>query len=306
MAWCGESKVSRTGTQLLTDEGTLLDWMKSHGVDWRVYHDGLSFFALFSSAWEHLFSDGFRDFERFLSDMQNDPIPPLGHPQVVLVEPSYQNGPHLGSDRPNDNHAPLAVGWGEEFLRRTYEAARSNRKRWESTVLVLTYDEHGGFFDHVPPLDVACATGGAEPRRFTSTGPRVPAVVVSPLVDRGAVCHLPLDHTSVLQLLAEIFTPGVPYSPAVDGRRAQGIGSFSSLIREVPRDDAPPPPSQPIAVSTVLGQTLLEPPAGQDMQSAFELAANELLSKEPVRTAAKYPELQHWKVAVDTARGQRG
>ncbi len=66
----------------------------------------------------------------------------------------------------------------------------------------------------------------------------------------------------------------------------------------------PPPPPQPIPAPTVLGTSLARPPATQ-MQSAFESAANELMKQEPKRTADKYPELFHWKVAVETARRER-
>jgi phospholipase C len=301
MAWCGQSRIFRTSDRLITCDGTVLDWMDAAKVDWRVYHDGLSFFALFPKSWNHLLGDQFREFERYFFDMQKDPLPT--RPQVILVEPSYQNGPHVGPDRPNDNHAPLAVGWGEEFLRRTYEAARSNPARWAKTLMIVSYDEHGGFFDHVPPLPISCTTSGDEPHSFTSTGPRVPGIVVSPLVDRASVSHLQLDHTSVLQLLAEVFTAGAPYSAEVDRRRTQGIESLSALLRDDPRDDSPPPPTQPIPVNTVLGKTVTEPPVS-DMQSAFELAANELMAQEPARTADKYPELYQWKTAVDTGRGR--
>jgi phospholipase C len=303
MAWCGASRIYTTGAQLIPSDGTLLDWMDQAGVRWRVYHDGLSCFALFPDAWEHLLGEHFRDYESYLHDMQLEPV--SEGPQVIVVEPSYQNAPHLGSDRPNDNHAPLAVGWGEEFLRRTYEAARVNPERWAKTVMIVYYDEHGGFFDHVAPLEIPYRTGGSDPHQFATTGPRVPAIIVSPLVARGSVSHVQLDHTSVLQLLAELFTPGKPYSPDVEARRAQGIASVSALLGDAPRADAPPPPTQPIAVETVLGRTVTEPPSSKS-QSLFERAAQELLTKHPDLTAQKYPELHHWMAAVETGRGQKG
>ena len=308
MAWSGESAVHDTKARLVPCEETVLDWLDRAGVRWRVYHDGLSFFALFPGAWKHLLGGGFRDYEYYLLDMLNEPA--ASGPQVILVEPSYQDAPHLGSDRPNDNHAPLAVAWGEEFLRRTYEAARANPRRWAKTVMVVTYDENGGFFDHVAPLPVKYTTAGEAPHAFATTGPRVPAVVISPLVQRGGACHLPLDHTSVLQLLAELFTPGRDYSPAVRARRDQGIVSLSAAL--APREQrgpslqsSPPPPSLPIPAVTTLGRTLMNRPTS-GMRSAFEEAALQLMAREPKRTARKYPELYHWKAAADLARGEQG
>jgi phospholipase C len=302
MAWCGGSQIHDTKARLIPTDSTLLDWLDGAGVRWRVYHDGLSFFALYPKAWKQVLGDGFRDYEFFFHDLSSAPA--AGDPQVIIVEPSYQDGPHFGSDRPNDNHAPLAVGWGEEFLRRTYEAVRANPDRWASTVLVLYYDEHGGFFDHVAPPSISYATREDRPHAFTSAGPRVPAVVVSPLVSRGAVCSAQLDHTSILQLLAELFTPGQDYNADVRARRLQGIASLSVALEDVQRTDAPPPPSQAIPVTTVLGRSLAAPP-GSGMQAAFEDAAQALIQQEPALTAKKYPELFQWKAAVEAARGQK-
>jgi len=301
MAWCGASQIHDTRARLIPTDGTILDWLEQAKVRWRVYHDGLSFFALFERAWGQLLGDRFRDTEALFRDLAADPA--ADDPQVIIVEPTYQDAPHLGSDRPNDNHAPLAVGWGEEFLRRTYEAVRANPRRWAGTVMVLHYDEHGGFFDHVSPPGVTYSTREAEPHAFASAGPRIPAVIVSPLVSPGSVCSALLDHTSVLQFLAELHTPGQDYGDDVRARRLQGIASLSVALDEVARPDRPPPPVQPISVATVLGRTLVSPP-GSGMRAAFENAALELMQREPAGSAAKFPELLHWKAAMETARGQ--
>jgi phospholipase C len=222
-------------------------------------------------------------------------------PQVIIVEPSYNDGPHLGSDHPNDNHPPLAIGWGEEFLRRTYQAATANSERWEKTVLVYYYDEHGGFFDHVPPPATRYVTSGAPSRTFESLGPRVPAVVVSPLVAAGSVSHALFDHTSVLQMLAERFTPGKPYSADVDQRRHDGIHSLSEVLGDTPRVDIPAAPSAPITVQSALGKAVRVRPENP-MQASFELAASEMMVAEKDGMAKKYPELFQWKAAVDAER----
>jgi phospholipase C len=78
---------------------------------------------------------------------------------------------------------------------------------WNQMVMVVTYDEHGGFFDHVSPLLVTADCGpGNEP--FKSTGIRVPSFVVSPFVSPGDIYHNNLDHTSILEFLSEWLTPG--------------------------------------------------------------------------------------------------
>ena len=80
-------------------------------------------------------------------------------------------------------------------------------------MLIVTFDEHGGFFDHMPPLTVSYDPPDAAYPRFETTGVRVPALVVSPLVAAQQVYSRPLDHTSILQFLAERSVPrrrGIP------------------------------------------------------------------------------------------------
>jgi phospholipase C len=214
-------------------------------------------------------------------------------PQIILIEPSYADAPHLGSNHPNDDHPPLAVGFGEQFLRQIYEALTCNPDRWAKTVLLVMYDEHGGFFDHVPPLSVPYAPPDAAYPPFTTTGVRVPALVVSPLVAERHVYSGALDHTSVLQCLAERFSPHEEgYSIDVNQRRALGIASVSEVLNlSNPRTVIPAMPRESIQSMALLGQILLEKTPSQ---RAFENAALAMINRYPHETARKYPELWHW------------
>lgn len=301
MAFCGSSRIYDTssGARLIPTDDLLFDWLDRNGVDWRVYHDGLSFFALYPAAWKHVLGPRFRDFENYFHDMQAE-APGKG-PQVFVVEPSYNDGPHIGPDHPNDNHPPAAVGWGEDFLRRTYQAATVNPERWARTVLVYYYDEHGGLYDHVAPPRIAYTTCGSPAHTFDSLGPRVTAIVVSPLVEARKPCSLLFDHTSVLQFLAELITPGAPYSAEVAARKAQGISSLSAALGDTPRVDVPPVPSAPIQVSAALGAGVrLRPQNG--LQASFELAVSQLLVAHQPEMKQKYPELFQWKASIDELR----
>jgi phospholipase C len=301
MAFCGSSEIFDTssGPRLIHTDDILFDWLERNRIRWRVYHDGLSFFALYPRAWEFVLGDKFRDFEQYFHDMQTEPIET--GPQVIIVEPSYNDGPHIGPDHPNDNHPPLAIGFGEEFLRGVYQAATINPNRWHKTVLVHYYDEHGGFYDHVPPPWIPYTTKGNPAHTFNSLGVRIPGIIVSPYVDRGSVCTALFDHTSVLQFLAELLTPGVPYSAEVEDRKSKGIRSISVALTDVRRTDVPVVPSQPIQVETVLGAGV-RPRLANDLQASFELAAEQLMASNPQATAEKYPELFQWKATVDTER----
>ena len=101
-----------------------------------------------------------------------------------------------------------------------------------------------------------------------------------------------LDHTSVLQLLAEKFTPGTPYSPAVETRRQSGIASVSAVLDlSAPRADLPVAPDFSITVAMPLGEN--RPPV-TPLETTFEEAALDMVRKFPKPTAQKYPEVSHW------------
>jgi phospholipase C len=139
------------------------------------------------------------------------------------------------------------------------------------------------------------------PHTFDSLGVRIPGIVVSPYVDRGSVCHELFDHTSVLQFLAEVFTPGTPYSAEVAERTKKGIKSISVALGDSPRADVPEVPSQPIQVENVLGGGVRVRPAN-DLQASFELAAEKLMASHLDASAKKYRDLFHWKAAMDAER----
>jgi phospholipase C len=301
MAFCGDSSIFETKLQLIDATGNIFDWMKNHGVKWRVYHDGLSFFVLYKDLWKYVLSDQFKDYEFLFRDFQDEADETF--PEVILVEPSYQDAPHLGSDHPNDNHPPLAIGFGEEFLRRTYEAVITNPTRWGNTLMIVYYDEHGGFYDHVPPPPISYKTKGKNPFAFESLGVRIPALLISPYAPKNSVSHLQFDHTSVLQLLAEKFTPGQPFSDTVNERRNKGIHSISESLSDSPDLSAPAPPSEMLIVKSFLGDSIPIAPESE-MAKSFEQAAQDLMVQEQTKTAEKYPELFQWREAVAKARAK--
>jgi len=299
MAFCGTSEIYASDKTLIPCPDLIFDWLTKSNVRWRVYHDGFSYFATYPRAWPYVLSDNFRDVESYFHDMQTEPLETS--PQVIIVEPSYYDAPHIGPDHSNDNHPPLAIGWGEDFVRRIYQAATVNPERWRSTVMVYYYDEHGGFYDHVAPPAIPYQTRGNPSHSFGSLGPRVPAIVISPLVAAKSVSHELFDHTSVLQFLAELFTPGTPYSADVNQRRSQNIKSLSVVLGDTPRVDVPIMPTTPIQVASELGGGIRTRPEN-DLQVAFELAAEQLMVSKPNEMKQKYPDLFHWKAVVDDAR----
>src|SRR5713101_9216496 len=206
MSMCGFTNHRDTGI-LLPDQTTVYDWLLDRGVKWRVYAAGLPFFALMPRLSRPLLTSHFRRLGDLPNDLANQH--PDDWPQVIFIEPDYYDCPvHL--HEPCDNHPPLAIAPGEVFLARVYQWFSNETKRWARTVFIVTYDEHGGFFDHVPPLPVKYRNPNGV--AFDTTGPRIPAIVVGPFAPK-TVSKEPIDNTSILQLIAERFgNAGEAYS----------------------------------------------------------------------------------------------
>jgi phospholipase C len=163
--------------------------------------------------------------------------------------------------------------------------------------MIVTYDEHGGFFDHVPPLPIKSPVpaGAQYSTPFSTSGVRVPATIISPLVPSGSSFHGNLDHTSILQLFGEKFAGGAGnYSAGVSSRKTQGIQSVSAALASVSanRTDIPIAPSTPIPVSSALRSAK---PLVTANQGAFALAAAGLIKQDNARALAQFPELVHFK-----------
>jgi phospholipase C len=270
-----------------------LDWLDNRKIPWRVYHDGFfSFFTLLLRL-EEVFGPWFRPIDDLKVDIRK---PSENMPKVIIIEPSYYDPPIL-SGHPNDNHPPLPVGPGEVFLKKIYDILTSNPTRWKKTVMILTYDEHGGFYDHVTPLPIPYDPPQGNYRPFKCTGVRVPSIIISPLVSAGRVHPGDLDHTSILQFIAERFDPKSGYSPAVKSRRDQyGIGSVSDVLdldENSIRDDIPKSPDYTYDRTKPL--TPVEPDKEKGlMEKAFIEAGITAVKNQPTKVGKKYPELITW------------
>ncbi len=240
MAMSGQSWIdTNVSTPLqFPDQQLVYDWLTRHGVRWRVYHQGFfPFFALMPRWYPKMASsDDFRRFDRLKLDFELETDATF--PSVIFVEPKYTDSPHVGEG--TDDHSPSSVLGGQAFLLDIYNAVVANPVRWRKTVMIVTYDEHGGFFDHVQPLPIVTRDPKGRYPDFTSTGVRVPSIVISPLVSAGLVYSRPLDHTSILKFIGQKFNAG-SYGPGVDDRG--GVGSVLDVLDlNSPRQLIPPPP----------------------------------------------------------------
>jgi phospholipase C len=162
---------------------TIWDRLAGSGLDGRYYFSDLPFLAL----WGPKYLDIARPFPQFLADCASGALP-----HVAFVDPRFVDEENGTS---GDQHPHGDIRSGEQFLAQVYDAVVSG-PAWPRTLLVINYDEWGGFFDHVPPQAAADDDPGNALRGF-----RVPALVVSPRARRGAVAHRVYDHTSVLKAI---------------------------------------------------------------------------------------------------------
>jgi phospholipase C len=152
-------------------------------------------------------------------------------------------------------HPPAPVTYGEVALAQVLNGLVSNPAVWEKTALFATYDENGGFFDHVPPPVPKPGTPGeyltVEPlpsiaggfRGPIGLGFRVPMLVISPFSRGGLVCSKTFDHTSVLRFLERRFGPEVPnlsrWRRARTGDMTQAFNFAATADTTVPPLPAP-------------------------------------------------------------------
>jgi phospholipase C len=268
---------------LLPDQTTVFDWLSQKGKNFKIYvdADGIddlgppSNLWLMKSQWGHLFSHA-----HTLDKLQADWNQQGPAPDVIYCEPFYNDFATLIGQHGNCNHPPLPVAYGEAFLKKVYQALTSNLTRWARTMLVICYDEHGGFFDHEAPPPMHSAPPEKhiwdDPTPFETLGVRIPAIVVSPLVEPGTCFKGNLDHTSILQLIVDRF--GAPQDLASFGeaaaRKSNGIASVAAVL------NAQAPHAAPVLLGQVPTIAALAPSPSSDLTRLFR----DVVASKPART----------------------
>jgi phospholipase C len=162
---------------------TIWDLLAERGVSGRYYRRNFSFLGLWGTKYSRI-THSFADFRR---DCRTGKLP-----AVAYVDPAYTL-PILGLG--SDDHPPSDIRAGEWFLSQVYSAVTTS-PLWPRTLLVITFDEWGGFFEHVPPERAPDVNPLHSLRGF-----RVPTILVSPFARRGHVDHTVFDHASILRLI---------------------------------------------------------------------------------------------------------
>ncbi|KAF8395706.1 hypothetical protein HHK36_019656 [Tetracentron sinense] len=215
-------------------------------------------------------------------------------PNYVVIEQRYMDSKLSPA---NDDHPSHDVYEGQMFVKEVYEILRGS-PQWNESLLVITYDEHGGFFDHVPtPVSgVPSPDGivGPEPFLFgfDRLGVRVPTIMVSPWIEKGTVVHGPngspfptseFEHSSIPATVKKLFNLSSPFLT----KRDEWAGTFEGILQKriQPRTDCPEKLPTPVKIRK--GEANEEAKLSEFQQELVQLAA--VLKGDDILTS--YPEM---------------
>ena len=305
----GETWLNRNFAHAATSDGqaqieirpytnrTIFELLESAGADWRIFYDDTPQVWAFPKLWdtaerhakwfpldrfaEHVAAGELTAYT-FIEPNHRPPLHTLDHEPLVGA-PDLSNSQHpennLVTDAAyNDFTLPGESDFtrAEELIATIYEALRAHPEVFDKTLLLITYDEHGGLYDHVPPPTDVPSPGGeistvGRVQRalfyrkcaafdFTMLGPRVPAVVISPRVRAGAVDAEPRDHASIPATLRTLFAPDAEPLTARD----RWSPPFHRLLTlPEPRTDLPSLAKYVTGLTTAISMLAVATPAAQ-------------------------------------------
>jgi phospholipase C len=235
---------------------TIFDLLENAGVTWKVYVTDLthatppvedSTLNMFTAAGKY--PNNIVPVSQFLNDVANGTLP-----SVAYIDPGFSSGldEHPGLD---DGAPGGSVQLGSQYVSTLINALMQSSS-WQDSVFILTFDEFGGFFDHVPPQPAVspdgikpvdllpgdiCTQGTGPTCDFVYTGYRVPLIVISPFAKKNYVSHTVADYTAWLKFVETRFN-----LPSLTKRDAAQIDMTEFLdFVNVPWSTPPTPPAQP-------------------------------------------------------------
>jgi len=303
----------------INDTPTIFDLLENATKNWKIYSASwlITSLALLTQepVWRYYLNDRHDHFGS-LADFVAAAQQPGGLPHYSFIEPVYLDSLRWGPE--NDMHPEANcyqlygasnIEEGERLLFQIYQALR-NSPDWNSSLLIVLFDEHGGCYDHVCPPTAAdgCKlavspdgkvippgqTGGTG-FTFDRLGVRVPAVIVSPFTPPQTILNECFDHTSVLSTVMNCF--GLQGDLGKRQQAAPDIGSALSLATQ--RTDHPPVP-QPAAGMTA-GDRVLDAAKAllQARQKPLSELQKKILAGVAHRLGAPLAEVEGFTSALD-------
>ncbi|WOL17961.1 hypothetical protein Cni_G26754 [Canna indica] len=221
---------------------TIFDSIRDAGRDFAVYFESAPSTLFYRSLRKLKYVFKFHRFGTFMDHAREGKLKSLS-----VLEPRYFD---LTGGAANDDHPSHDVANGQKVVKQVYEALRAS-PQWNESLLIITYDEHGGFYDHVPtPVNgVPSPDGivGPEPFffKFDRLGVRVPTIMVSPWIKKGTVVSKPkgptptseFEHSSIPATIKKIFNLNSDFLT----QRDAWAGTFENIFTELtsPRTDCP-------------------------------------------------------------------
>jgi phospholipase C len=210
--------------------GTIFTTLHKYGIAWKNYYSNLPTSYLYPSLITNADTGSVVTIDQFFADAAKGTLPGFS-----LIDPNFES---------NSEENPQDIQFGEVFLARVVTALMSGPK-WSKTLFVWTYDEHGGYYDHVPPpravppddIPPAITVPPDLPGGYNRYGFRVPAGVVSPNAKPNYVSHVVHDHASILKLVETKWN-----LPALTRRDANANDLLDMVdFTAKPRFSEPPP-----------------------------------------------------------------
>ncbi|CAM8967225.1 unnamed protein product [Rhodiola kirilowii] len=230
---------------------TIFDNVHDEGLSWGIFYQNIPATLFYKNLRKLKYALKFHPYgTEFKKHAKSGKLP-----NYTVIEQRYFDSK---LEPANDDHPSHDVYQGQKFVKEVYEAIRAS-PQWNQTLMVITYDEHGGYYDHVPtPVrGVPSPDGivGQPPFNFTfdRLGVRVPAILISPWIEKGTVLHGPngkptptseYEHSSIPATVKKIFNLKSPFLT----KRDEWAGTFETVLtRTTPRTDCPeklptPPP----------------------------------------------------------------
>ncbi|OAY57973.1 non-specific phospholipase C2 [Manihot esculenta] len=255
---------------------TIFENLDDAGISWGIYYQNIPATLFYRNLRKIKYIGNFHSYDStFKQHARQGKLP-----GYVVVEQRYMD---TKQEPANDDHPSHDVYQGQMFVKEVYETLRAS-PQWNETLLVITYDEHGGFYDHVatPVNGVPSPDGivGPEPFlfKFDRLGVRVPTIVVSPWINKGTVVHGPngspfptseYEHSSIPATVKKLFNLSSPFLT----KRDEWAGTFEGVVqtRTEPRTDCPVQLPTPVKIRK--GDANEDAKVSEFQQELLQLAA---------------------------------
>ncbi|KAJ4772611.1 Non-specific phospholipase C2 [Rhynchospora pubera] len=255
---------------------TIFDNLHDNGYSFGIYYQDVPAVLFYRNLRKLKYVTKFHSYSsKFKEHAQKGSLP-----NYAVIEQHYMDSK---SHPANDDHPSHDVYQGQMFIKEVYETLRSS-PQWNETLLIITYDEHGGYFDHVstPVTGVPSPDGivGPDPFyfKFDRLGVRVPTIMVSPWIEKGTVVHGPkgsptatseYEHSSIPATVKKIFDLPSGFLT----RRDEWAGTFEGIFQTRTQTRTDCPVTLPMPVQIRQGEANEEAKLSEFQQELVQLAS---------------------------------